>query len=60
MGESGARAIIELTEGDIGKAFEDMVTTGMYATGLPVNQFRRIKQAFEDKDLRPIIGFRKQ
>jgi hypothetical protein len=60
MGESAAKALVELVEGDIRKAAEDVLITGMYGTGLPVNQARKIKQAFEDKDLWPVIGFRKQ
>jgi hypothetical protein len=60
MGESAVKAVVELSEGDIKKAAEDALTTGMYLTGLPANQARKIKQAFEDKDLRPVIGYRKK
>jgi hypothetical protein len=68
MGESAARAVVELAEIDkatdkeaaIKKAAWDVLTTGMYLTGLPANQARKIKQAFEDKDLRPVIGYRKK
>ncbi|MDR2662717.1 MAG: hypothetical protein LBC31_06940 [Treponema sp.] len=68
MGESAGRAIVELAEinkaadkeAAIKKAAWDVLTTGMYLTGLPANQARKIKQAFEEKDIRPVIGYRKQ
>jgi hypothetical protein len=60
MGESAGRAIVELTQGDIRKAAEEALTTGMYLTALPANQVRKIRQAFEDKDLMPVIGYRKK
>jgi hypothetical protein len=40
------------------KAMWDTVFTGMYGTGLPANQVKKFKTAYEEETFWPVIGFR--
>jgi hypothetical protein len=44
----------------LGKAVRDTIFTGMYGTGLPVNQVRKMLTAKEEGTFWPVIGFRRE
>jgi hypothetical protein len=47
-------------EEQFGKAAWDTLWTGMYGVGLPANQIRKFKTAYEEESFWPVIGFRRE
>jgi hypothetical protein len=47
------------TEEKFWKTFWDVMEAGAYGTGTPINQARKIREAYNEKTFWPVIGFRK-
>jgi hypothetical protein len=71
LGEITAQALVEWGdaiarhgEKNSGKRYKkavwDSIFAGMYGAGLPANQLKKIRTAFEEETFWPVIGFRRE